>query len=142
MEPPEHFRLRTRSRDPLIIREEVLRPSRYLGYDRDEMGRYFLGREAFALAESQFRRAVYLNPFEPVFKIHWAAALAQLNRKAEAHDLLVQVFRSRQDDATARQMWHHFWPSEPFPEADAAPPNPTHESADGDSTPLREQDHP
>jgi PII-like signaling protein len=35
------FRLRTRSRDPLIIREEVLRPSHYLGYDRDDMGRYF-----------------------------------------------------------------------------------------------------
>ena len=87
----------------------------YLGYDRDDLGCYFLGREAFELAESQFRRAVWLNPYEPVFKIHWAVALTHLNRMREAHDLLVGVFRNRQDNALARQLWHHFWPAEPLP---------------------------
>ncbi len=109
-------RRRPKDRDPQIIREEVLRPSHYLGYDRDEMGCYFLGREAYTLAESQFRRAVYLNPYEAVFKIHWAVALTHLRRMQEAHDLLVEIFQKRQDDALVRQMWQHFWPDEPFPE--------------------------
>ncbi|MEP0844106.1 MAG: hypothetical protein HRF43_15500 [Phycisphaerae bacterium] len=138
MSHPEDKRRRRRIRDPQIIREEVLRPSRYLGYDRDDMGCYFLGREAFELAESQFRRAVYLNPFEPSFKVHWAVALTHLNRLDEARALLVQLFRNRQDDAGVRRMWHHFWPGEQppeprtgstgTPEADPAPTDPAAES--------------
>ncbi|HOQ04861.1 MAG TPA: hypothetical protein PKY88_06575 [Anaerohalosphaeraceae bacterium] len=38
-------------------REEQLRPSRYLGYDRDELGMYLLSRGALEIAETQFRRA-------------------------------------------------------------------------------------
>lgn len=119
-------RRRCRSRDPQIIREEVLRPCRYLGYDRDEIGCYLLAREAFDLAESQFRRAAYLNPYEPMFRIHWAVALTHLNHLAEAHDLLVAIFRDRQDNAMVRHMWHHFWPEEPIPVPETAPPDGPH----------------
>lgn len=116
MSLPDNQKRRHRSRDPQIIREEVLRPSHYLGYDRDDMGCYFLGREAFELAESQFRRAVYVNPFEPAFKVHWAISLTHLNRMNEARALLAQLFRKHQDDAMVRQMWRHFWPGEQPPE--------------------------
>ncbi len=122
MSLPDEPKRRHRTRDPQIIREEVLRPSHYLGYDRDDMGCYFLQREAFELAESQFRRAVYVNPFEPSFKVHWAVALTHLNRMDEARALLAQLFRERRDDATVRRMWRHFWPGQepPEPEADSA----------------------
>ena len=123
MSLPNDKKRRRRSRDRQIIIEELLRPSHYLGYDRDEMGCYFLGREAFALAESQFRRAAQVNPFEPAFKIHWAVALTHLSRMGEARDLLAEIFRKRQDDAMVRQMWHHFWPEELPPEPLAALPS-------------------
>ncbi len=118
---PEDGRRERRSRDPQILREEVLRPSRYLGYDRDRMGCYFLGREAFELAESQFRRAVYLNPFEPAFQLHWAVALIRLNRMDQAREVLARLFRERRDDAEVRRMWRHFWPDEPPPGPQAGP---------------------
>ncbi len=37
-----------------------MRPSPYLGYNRDELGLYFNDRGAEQLAESQFHRAVWL----------------------------------------------------------------------------------
>lgn len=109
---PSEPRHRSHSRDPQIIREEVLRPSHYLGYDRDEMGRYFLGREAFELAESQFRRAVWLNPYEPAFKVHWAVSLIKLNRLDEARALLKTVLRDNPDDAFAIELWRRHWPTD------------------------------
>lgn len=115
---------RSRSRDPGLIREEVLRPSHYLGYDRDEMGVYFLGREAFELAESQFRRAVWLNPYEPVFKTHWALSLIKLNRMAEARSLLLDVLGNHQEDRIARNLWHHYWPEESPVAHDETPSEP------------------
>jgi tetratricopeptide (TPR) repeat protein len=114
-----------RPRDPQLAREEALRPSRFLGYDRDQMGVYFLGREAFALAESQFRRAVWLNPYEPEFKVHWAFALIKLNRKDEAHGLLRDVLKRNRDDKFANDLWKRYWAGEPLPEPETAPPSVT-----------------
>ena len=122
---------RSGSRDPQIIREEVLRPSHYLGYDRDEMGRYFLGREAFELAESQFSRAVWLNPYEPAFKIHWAVSLIKLNRLDEACTLLEEVLRNQPDDGFAIVLWRRYWPDKPVPGRDAPDKPPP---ADGSPT--------
>lgn len=65
-------------------REEALRPSHYLGYDRDKLGMYFLSRGAYQIAESQFRRAVWLNPFEYHFAGHLAWCLYKQGRYAEA----------------------------------------------------------
>jgi tetratricopeptide (TPR) repeat protein len=79
-------------------RENVLRPCRYLGYDRDEIAVHLMGREAFSIAESQFRRAVWLNPYEPTFKEHLAWCLFQQHRYAEALPAIDEAI-SQQPDA-------------------------------------------
>ena len=71
-------------------REEILRPSPYLGYDRDQLAVHLMRREAFEIAESQFRRAIWLNPYEPVFKQHLAWCLYCLRRYAEARHWIGQ----------------------------------------------------
>jgi len=65
-------------------REELLRPSRYLGYDRDELGMYLLSREAYKIAETQFRRAIWLNPYEYRFVCHLAWCLYRQGKYDEA----------------------------------------------------------
>ena len=77
------------------IRENVLRPCKYLGYDRDQIGMHLMGREAFTIAESQFRRAVWLNPFEPTFKEHLAWCLYQQHRYAEALPVIQEAIAIR-----------------------------------------------
>ena len=68
------------------LREELLRPSKHLGYDRDMVGLHLMEREAFPIAESQFRRAALLNPFEPRFKAHLAWCLYERHRYSDAKD--------------------------------------------------------
>ncbi len=114
-------RRRRKCRDRQIIREEVLRPSHYLGYDRDEMGRYFLGRGALELAESQFRRAVWLNPYEPAFKVHWAIALIQMGLMDKARDLLEEILHENPNHGSAGDLWDHYWPQETRPKGDMTP---------------------
>jgi hypothetical protein len=53
-------------------KEERMRPSRFLGYSRDSLGMHALQEDMLDIAESQFRRATYLNPYEPRFKQHLA----------------------------------------------------------------------
>lgn len=65
-------------------REELLRPCPYLGYDHDRIGVHCLGKEAFEIAENSFRRAIWLNPYEPRFVLHLAHALLRRKRYAEA----------------------------------------------------------
>jgi len=72
-------------------REELLRPSRYLGYDRDELGKCLLSRGAHKIAESQFRRAMWLNPFEVRFVCHLAWCLYKEGRYHEAKQYIEQV---------------------------------------------------
>jgi thioredoxin-like negative regulator of GroEL len=72
-------------------REEVLRPSPTLGYDWDTLGMHLVSREAFPVAEAQLRRAVWLNPFEPRFKVHLAWCLCREHRYAEARAWIDQV---------------------------------------------------
>lgn len=115
---PDDKKRRHPSRDPQIIREELLRPSHYLGYDHDEMGCYFLGREAFQLAESEFRRAVWLNPYDATFKTHWAIAMIRLGRMTEARTLLEEVLRENTDNVLAGRLWDCYWPGEARPPSD------------------------
>ena len=72
-------------------REDLLRPSRYLGYDHDELGMYLLSRGAYKIAESQLRRAVWLNPYEYRFVCHLAWCLYKQGRFHEAQKLIGQV---------------------------------------------------
>jgi len=81
--------------------EERLRPNRFLGYDRDHLGVALLRRDMLEAAESQFRRAVYLNPFEPGFKLHLAWCLYKMNRFREALDCIEEVRADNPDNEDA-----------------------------------------
>jgi tetratricopeptide (TPR) repeat protein len=81
--------------------EERLRPNRYLGYDRDSLGVALLRREMFTAAESQFRRAVYLNPYEAAFRQHLAWCLHRMGQDAEALTTIEESLRLRPDDPDA-----------------------------------------
>ena len=67
-------------KDANEVREDLLRPNRRLGYDRDSIGMHLLSCEAFEAAEALFRRAIWLNPFEPAFKRHLAWCLYRQKR--------------------------------------------------------------
>ncbi|NOY87976.1 MAG: tetratricopeptide repeat protein, partial [FCB group bacterium] len=69
-------------------REEILRPCPYLGYDHDNIAMYLLTRRSYQIAESQFRRAIWLNPYEPLFKGHLALCLYYQGRISEAKECL------------------------------------------------------
>lgn len=65
-------------------REELLRPCPYLGYDHDRIGVHCLAKEALGIAERSFRRAIWLNPYEPRFLLHLAHAIQRQKRYEEA----------------------------------------------------------
>ncbi len=69
-------------------REELLRPCPYLGYDHDRIGVHCLAKEALGIAERSFRRAIWLNPYEPRFVLHLAYALFRRKRYEEALEVL------------------------------------------------------
>ena len=85
-------------------REDRMRPSRFLGYDRDSLGAYALSREMFGVAESQFRRAVYLNPYEPRFKQHLAWCLYRKGEYGEARDWISRALALNGADGEGRQI--------------------------------------
>jgi tetratricopeptide (TPR) repeat protein len=78
--------------------EEILRPSPYLGYNRDSLARHLVGCGALKIAESQFRRAIWLNPFEPAFKQHLAVCLQAQKQYAEAKEWIVQALQQQPDN--------------------------------------------
>lgn len=50
-----------------------------------------MARELYDIAETQLRRAVWLNPYEPKFKEHLAWCLYQQRRYKEAREWIAQV---------------------------------------------------
>ncbi len=78
--------------------EERMRPSRFLGYDRDRIGLHLLSKGIFDVAESQFRRAVYLNPYEAAFAQHLAWALFKRERLHEAKKWIGASLARKPDD--------------------------------------------
>jgi Flp pilus assembly protein TadD len=78
--------------------EERLHPSKFLGYDRDKMGLFLISKGIFDLAETQFLRAAYLNPYEPAFMQHLAWALFKQNKLGEAHKAIDASLEKRPDD--------------------------------------------
>jgi len=81
-----------------------MRPSRFLGYDRDSLGMYALQREMFDVAESQFRRAMYLNPYEPMFLQHLAWCLYKMGKYDEARRCIVEVIERKPNDMDSRHI--------------------------------------
>lgn len=73
------------------LREEILRPSPYLGYDRYVLAVHMIQCEAFGAAESELRHAVWLNPYEPRFKVYLALCLYRQKRYPEARQWIAEV---------------------------------------------------
>ena len=71
--------------------EEFLRPHRRLGYDHDALAVYLYNRGAYPIAESEFKRAVWLNPYEPKFKLHLAICLYKQNKLIEAKKMVEEA---------------------------------------------------
>jgi Flp pilus assembly protein TadD len=71
-----------KTRQELI--EEMFRPDPTLGYGRDRLGQHLLECHAYKIAESQFRRGIWLNPYEARFKAHLAWCLLKDGRVEEA----------------------------------------------------------
>ena len=85
-------------------RENILRPSPYLGYDRDELGLYFNDRGVEDLAEVQFRRAVWLNPYEVEFKVHLSECLYRRKKYVEAAQWADDALKQKPDHQGAKNL--------------------------------------
>jgi len=83
--------MRTKNRDQR--REEALRPHPRLGYDHDALAVYLISCEAYEIAEPEFRRAIWLNPFEPLFQQHLAMCLRAQGRLDEALECAVEALK-------------------------------------------------
>lgn len=90
-------------RPPEVRREDALRPSPYLGYDRHALAIHCMSRGAFEIAETLLRRTVWLNPYEPQFKHDLAWCLYKLGRCAEAKKWAEEALRQRPDDEAFRR---------------------------------------
>ena len=75
-----------------------MRPWSKLGYDRDRIALYMMRVEAFSTAESEFRRAIWLNPFEWRFKYHLAWCLFRQKKYKESRELTDGILRVRPDE--------------------------------------------
>jgi len=84
--------------------EEQLRPSRFLGYNRDLLGMHALQKDMLRVAESQFRRATYLNPHEPRFKQHLAWVLYKQGDYPEARRFILEALDQEPDDEDNRHI--------------------------------------
>jgi len=87
------------------LQEEALRPSRYLGFDHDRMGLYLLTREAYEIAESEFRRAIWLNPCEPSFQAHLAWCLYKAGKIPEAQEWIEKVRSEHPDSSEVKTIY-------------------------------------
>lgn len=82
-------------------REALLRPCPLLGYDHDEVARHLMTRRAWAIAENELRHAIWLNPYEPLFKEDLALCLLEQKRLDEALSQAGEVLKERPDRQSA-----------------------------------------
>lgn len=73
--------------------EEAWRPNRLLGYNHNSIAEHLLKCGAFPIAESEFRRAIWLNPYEPAFTANLALCLHKQGREDEAKEFLLQALQ-------------------------------------------------
>ena len=85
-------------------RENALRPSRYLGYNHNTLAVYLMEREAYPVAESELRRATWLNPYEPTFMANLAWCLHKQDRGDEARECLKQAIEQGPDNVQVRHI--------------------------------------
>jgi Flp pilus assembly protein TadD len=101
---PSNHRGKHQPRDKDELREEALRPHPWLGYDRDGLAAHLMRREAFEIAEGQFRRAIWLNPYEAAFKAHLAWCLCKQGRLEEAADWAAQALQQKPEDRESQDV--------------------------------------
>jgi Flp pilus assembly protein TadD len=85
-------------------RENALRPNRYLGYNHNTLAVHLIGRGAYAIAESELRRAIWLNPYEPVFLANLAWCLHKQGHDDEAGACMQQALEMDPGNAKARRI--------------------------------------
>jgi len=79
-------------------RENALRPNPFLGYNRNMLAMHLIKCEAFSIAESELRRCIWLNPYEPAFKANLAWCLHKQRREEEARENLKQAIEQGPDN--------------------------------------------
>ena len=84
-------------------KEDLLRPSPWLGYGRETLAIHLMSRGAHALAEGQLMRMVWLNPFEPRFAERLARCLLAQGKATEARNVIEDALTSFPDNACLRQ---------------------------------------
>jgi|WetSurMetagenome_2_1015567.scaffolds.fasta_scaffold79017_2 tetratricopeptide (TPR) repeat protein len=84
--------------------ENLMRPSKVLGYDRDNIGIACLEREMYEVALSQFNRAIYLNPYEVRFKKHLAWCYYKCEKYTEALQAVNTALEQKPDDKEAAEI--------------------------------------
>lgn len=85
-------------------RENALRPNRFLGYNRNTLAMHLVERRAYAIAESELRRCVWLNPYEAAFMANLAWCICRQGRKDEAQECLQKAIERDPDNAQVRQI--------------------------------------
>jgi len=75
-----------------------MQPWPTLGYDRDRIAMHLVSIEAFEVAESELRRAVWLNPYETRFKFHLAWCLFREKKYPEAKKWILCALEQRPGD--------------------------------------------
>ena len=85
-------------------RENAMRPSRYLGYDHHRLGLYFIEKQALEPAEIEFRRAVWLNPYQNLFRYNLAKCLCMRKKFPEARQVLVELLQEWPDYGRAKKL--------------------------------------
>jgi Flp pilus assembly protein TadD len=84
--------------------EERHRPSQFLGYDHDSLGAHLLAIGALEAAESELRRAAWLNPYESRFRLHLGWCLLRVGKLREAGELASKLLHSRPSDPESRRL--------------------------------------
>ena len=97
------FKRNADKRSPDERKEDALRPCTGLGYDRDSLALHFIEKEMFRLAEAQLRRAIWLNPYEPEFKVHLAWCLYRRDKFPEAREW-AQKALGQKDESNTRDL--------------------------------------
>jgi Flp pilus assembly protein TadD len=85
-------------------REEAFRPNRILGYNHNTLAMYLIERGAYTIAESELRRAIWLNPYEPAFMANLAWCLHKQKRDDEALQCQKNAMEQNPDNKQVRQV--------------------------------------
>jgi len=85
-------------------REDALGPNPFLGYDRESLAMHLMSRGAYEIAETQFRRAIVVNPFEARFKWRLAWCLYRQKQYAEAREWIEKALEEVPGDTESLQV--------------------------------------